>query len=225
MNRSRSHKKATRSPVKSSSRVKTSSVGSSSSAISSLSASMARTSTRFSSTSSHAIKRQTATGALHNTRMSDISMNQPSKFSAFSPLSFFAKAYSTSSFASGTRSTLSTKQRAVSVPARTIVHDGKTDEELQKLVNDDKLVVIDWYADWCGPCRSFAPRFSQMSDKPEYKDVTFVRANIDDVQPPEGFPDVDSVPSFHIVKNKAVVHSFSGANEQRLTQAIEKYKD
>jgi thioredoxin 1 len=54
-----------------------------------------------------------------------------------------------------------------------------TTENFQSEVEESKsLVVIDLYADWCGPCRMLAPIFEEVSA--EYPDVKFAKLNVDD---------------------------------------------
>ena len=54
-----------------------------------------------------------------------------------------------------------------------------TSQNFQAEVEESKtLVVIDLYADWCGPCRMLAPIFEQVSG--EYPDVKFAKLNVDD---------------------------------------------
>ena len=83
--------------------------------------------------------------------------------------------------------------------------------------------MIDWYASWCGPCKIFAPVFSKLSD--QVPDVSFLKVDIDEVDPTtmEGFPEVNAVPCFFLVKDGSVVRSFSGASEPQLVEAIKEH--
>jgi len=53
----------------------------------------------------------------------------------------------------------------------------KTLEEFQKLWRTENALVVDWYTDWCGPCKQMAPVLEKLEK--EHKDVTFVRVNCD----------------------------------------------
>lgn len=85
------------------------------------------------------------------------------------------------------------------------------------------MVVVDFYADWCGPCRMTSPILEALSQ--EMKDVRFVKINVD------GNPDlaaqysVFSIPTFLIVKDGKVVSQFSGAmGKEGFVEEISKAK-
>jgi thioredoxin 1 len=88
-----------------------------------------------------------------------------------------------------------------------------TKEDFQKEVLDNKgLVFVDFYAEWCGPCRMVGPIIDELSEDKEYKDkVKFVKVNIDSHQELATNYNIFSVPTFIIFKNGKPVHQFSGA--------------
>lgn len=86
----------------------------------------------------------------------------------------------------------------------------------------DKLVVVDFTATWCPPCRMIAPIFDELSTK--HNDVTFVKLDVDKCKSFADAKDVQGVPTFKFFKNKQLVHSFSGANKAELESTIEKHK-
>ena len=93
-------------------------------------------------------------------------------------------------------------------------------EELQKA--GDKLVVVDFYADWCGPCRNIAPAYEQLSNS--NTDVVFMKVNVDDNGELAGKYGVSGIPHFVFLKSSTKVGEFSGANKDKLIEAINKYK-
>jgi thioredoxin 1 len=50
--------------------------------------------------------------------------------------------------------------------------------EFNALINTDKLVVVDFYATWCGPCKLISPKFEKLVD--EYPEVVFAKVDVDD---------------------------------------------
>jgi len=99
-----------------------------------------------------------------------------------------------------------------------------TDEEYLKLINgnEGKLIVVDFYADWCGPCKQVAPYFKQMSTN--YKNVVFLKVNVDELQRTSQQAGIRAMPSFLFMKNGKRVHFVEGANLQELQKTIEMYK-
>ena len=83
-----------------------------------------------------------------------------------------------------------------------------TKDNFDEVVANNALIVIDFWALWCGPCISFAPIFEKVAAK--YPDITFAKVDID--QEPQLAADfnVRSIPQIVIMKEKIVVYSESG---------------
>jgi len=84
-----------------------------------------------------------------------------------------------------------------------------------------KLVVIDFSATWCGPCKAIAPVFAQLSHK--YPNIVFLKVDVDEVTPIADAAGVRGVPTFVFMKNGVKVESFSGADANKLENTIQKY--
>ena len=69
--------------------------------------------------------------------------------------------------------------------------------------------MIDFWAEWCGPCKSMHPIFTRMAKK--YKQVRFARVNVDDAQDIAVKYDVQSIPTFIMFKNGEIVNRMVGA--------------
>ncbi|MDE6505134.1 MAG: thioredoxin [Clostridia bacterium] len=73
-------------------------------------------------------------------------------------------------------------------------------EQFEKLLNGEKPVVCDFFADWCGPCRMLAPVMEEMSLK--YKDkAEFVKINVDEVPELSIRYGIMSIPLVTVFKN------------------------
>ncbi|TGZ66226.1 hypothetical protein CRM22_005450 [Opisthorchis felineus] len=73
--------------------------------------------------------------------------------------------------------------RGNSIQSVSMVKQIGTKAELNKEVSghSGKLIVIDFYAEWCGPCRAIAPKVASMAE--EFKDVVFLKVNVDIGEP------------------------------------------
>ncbi|XP_036452107.1 thioredoxin [Colossoma macropomum] len=88
----------------------------------------------------------------------------------------------------------------------------------------NKLVVVDFTAMWCGPCKMIGPFFEELSQRPENSDVVFLKVDVDDAQDVASFCGIKCMPTFHFYKHGKKVHEFSGASKDTLEQTIHKFK-
>ena len=99
-----------------------------------------------------------------------------------------------------------------------IIKDGK--DEFNKLLQDtDKLIVVDFYADWCGPCRMMAPTFANLANE---FDAVFVKVNVDECSEIAEEYEVSGIPHFVLIKGGKKLDCFSGANKEKLLELINK---
>ncbi len=86
------------------------------------------------------------------------------------------------------------------------INKGNYDAEVKK---SDKTVLIDFYADWCGPCRMVGPIVEEIAaEHPEYK---ICKVNVDEEQELAAQFGVMSIPSLFVLKNGEVVNQTLGA--------------
>ena len=76
------------------------------------------------------------------------------------------------------------------------------------IINND-FVIIDFWAPWCGPCQSFAPVYTEMSDK--YPDVVFAKVNTEEEQELAGQFNVRSIPTLAIFREQVILYMEAGA--------------
>ncbi|KAJ8917391.1 hypothetical protein NQ315_002415, partial [Exocentrus adspersus] len=86
----------------------------------------------------------------------------------------------------------------------------------------DQLVVIDFFATWCGPCKMISPKLEELSK--EYTNILILKVDVDECEDIAMEYNISSMPTFVFIKNKAVVTTFSGANYDKLKQTIEANK-
>ncbi|CAM6110559.1 unnamed protein product [Calypogeia fissa] len=86
--------------------------------------------------------------------------------------------------------------------------------KLEEAKSARKVVVVDFTATWCGPCRHMAPIFAELSRK--YADLIFVKVDVDQLQEVAAKWDVQAMPTFVFIKDKNLVHKIVGANKDEL---------
>jgi thiol-disulfide isomerase/thioredoxin len=100
------------------------------------------------------------------------------------------------------------------------VHHADSKDAVDALLKGSagKLVVLDQYATWCGPCTAIAPAFAAMAA--EFKNVVFAKVDGDQYQ----LDGVTGFPTFQFWLDGKMVDSFSGADEAKLRSSVETYK-
>ena len=93
-------------------------------------------------------------------------------------------------------------------------------ETFQSTVDDNDIVLIDFWAEWCGPCRSFGPTFEKASES--YPNVVFAKVDTEAHQDLAGAFEIRSIPTLMAFKDQMVVFSQPGAlPEDALTDLID----
>jgi thioredoxin len=82
----------------------------------------------------------------------------------------------------------------------------------------DKLVVVDFYAQWCGPCKKFSPQFAAM--KQEFKTVSFYRVDVDKNTEASEKYEIQSIPTLLLFVNGSMLKKIVGANERTLKKCV-----
>ncbi|KAK1923603.1 putative thioredoxin [Papiliotrema laurentii] len=93
-------------------------------------------------------------------------------------------------------------------------------DEFKTLINGDKVVVIDFWATWCGPCKLIGPHFAKAESK--FPNITFVKVDVDAQEQVAQEVGIRSMPTFIAYKNGEKIDSIVGAAPAKLNELLEK---
>lgn len=84
-----------------------------------------------------------------------------------------------------------------------------TTAEFEETINNNEIVIFDFWAEWCGPCKQFGPIFEEVSEK--HPEIVFAKVNVEEEQELAGMFQVRSIPTLVFMREKIVVFSNPGA--------------
>jgi len=91
-------------------------------------------------------------------------------------------------------------------------------------VANNNIVILDFWAEWCGPCKSFGPVFEKVAQ--ENSDITFGKINTEEQQALAGHFQIRSIPTLMVIKEQVVVFNQAGAlSEEGLNDLIKQVKE
>jgi thioredoxin 1 len=79
-------------------------------------------------------------------------------------------------------------------------------------------VIIDFFATWCGPCKTIAPYYEELSKT--FEGVVFLKADVDDFDDPMDEFDVQTLPTFILMNNGVVVGTVKGADVNKVMKLL-----
>lgn len=98
-----------------------------------------------------------------------------------------------------------------------------TAQNFKDVINNNDIVIIDFWADWCAPCRSFAPTFEAASEK--YPEIAFAKVNTEEERELAVGFNIRSIPTLMVFRDQIILYAEAGAlPPAALDQLIEQVK-
>jgi len=101
-----------------------------------------------------------------------------------------------------------------------VLTEVESTKQFQEKLAGDKLVVVQYSASWCGPCRMMRPKVEALSET--MTDVDFLYVDIEEHAALAEEAEIESVPTFAFFKQNKLVDQFAGANPDKLHDALQK---
>lgn len=83
-----------------------------------------------------------------------------------------------------------------------------TQETFQETIENNDIVLVDWWADWCGPCKMFAPVYDEVSQ--QHDDIVFGKIDTEDQQQLAAAAGISSIPTLMAFRENVLVFSQLG---------------
>ncbi|WFD29382.1 hypothetical protein MSPP1_000391 [Malassezia sp. CBS 17886] len=97
-------------------------------------------------------------------------------------------------------------------------------EQFKEVISSDKIVVIDFWATWCGPCKMISPIFEKLSETQASDKVDFYKVDVDDQSQIAQEVGVRAMPTFAFFRNGQKIDEIVGADPAKLQTAIQNVK-
>jgi len=85
-------------------------------------------------------------------------------------------------------------------------------------ITGNDFVIVDFWAPWCGPCRSFAPIYEELSE--QYPDIVFAKINTEVEQELAGHFQIRSIPTLMLFREQVILYSEAGALPKQAMQQL-----
>jgi thiol-disulfide isomerase/thioredoxin len=97
-----------------------------------------------------------------------------------------------------------------------------TDTDFNELLTNNENVAVKFYADWCGSCRLFSPKFNRLSNDERFTNITFLDVNAEQNAEARKLAGVSNLPFFAVFKNGKLVEGATTSKEEYVVEMLQK---
>lgn len=94
------------------------------------------------------------------------------------------------------------------------------DEDFSDSLSANDKVVVKYFANWCGSCKLFSPKYKRLSNDDRFSDVAFLDVNAEDNPVARKLGGVDNLPFFAVFKNGELVEGVATSKEDKLVEML-----
>lgn len=99
-----------------------------------------------------------------------------------------------------------------------------TAQEFNEVISNNDIVIVDFWAEWCGPCKSFAPVYDKVSGN--HDDIVFAKVDTEQEQELAGHFQIRSIPTLMVFREQVVLFAQPGMlTEEQLEDVISKVRE
>lgn len=97
-----------------------------------------------------------------------------------------------------------------------------TDKDFHDLVAKNERVIVKYFADWCGSCKLFAPKYKRLSNDERYDEIIFLDVNAEENPHARKAAGVNNLPFFAIFRNGVLLETIATSKEDKVAELLEK---
>lgn len=96
-----------------------------------------------------------------------------------------------------------------------------TDADFSAILENNSKVVVKYYADWCGACKLFAPKFRRLSEDERFSDVVFLDVNAEENEKARQLAGVNNLPFMATFKDGKLLEGRPTSKEEKVVEMIQ----
>ncbi|TAH26019.1 MAG: thioredoxin [Cytophagales bacterium] len=99
------------------------------------------------------------------------------------------------------------------------------DNSIHNDLTQHPLSIVKYYAEWCGSCKLFAPKYKRLSNEERFQNIAFLDVNAETNPDARKLGNVNNLPSFAIFKNGILVATIASSKEEAVIELIEQLQN